>query len=318
MYSLTIFKNRFDNKTNKRMDFSDWEKFVELLRQLSRQRLDGKDAAQLISPAVFADGTTRANKNVEHWGKWAAVDVDEWTAIESDPLLIGLDLRIELESRFPNWEFICYSTASSTISNPKFRIVFRLDRKVEKEEIKHFWFALNSYLGSIGDSQTKDMSRMYYIPGDYEGAFNFIFRVKGDAVSVDDLLNKYEFKEKSSNSFLDKLPPELQKEVLEHRKSQLKNKNIHWTNYKDCPFFPKQLANEYRSITKTGWYHTMFRIMVAIACNAIKMGYPITADEIAELCKQLDLETGRWYEKRPLKVEANSALEYAYRNVDYS
>ena len=38
-----------------------------------------------------------------------------------------------------------------------------------------FWYALNKELGDIGDPQTKDLSRMYYVPGKYEGAYNFIF-----------------------------------------------------------------------------------------------------------------------------------------------
>jgi hypothetical protein len=71
---------------------------------------------------------------------------------------------------------------------------------------------------------------------------------------------------------------------------------------------------EYRTISETGWYHKMFSIMVAIAGSAIKKGYPITAREIAELCKQLDNDTGNWYTNRPLEVEADRAVEYAYRN----
>jgi len=58
----------------------------------------------------------------------------------------------------------------------------------------------------------------------------------------------------------------------------------------------------------------MYQIMVATAANAIKREYPITATQIAELCRELDVETGNWYENRPLETEADRALEYAYRN----
>jgi DNA-binding Xre family transcriptional regulator len=54
--------------------------------------------------------------------------------------------------------------------------------------------------------------------------------------------------------------------------------------------------------------------MVAIAGNAIKKQYPITAQEISKLCRELDMETGNWYENRPLDKEADRALEYVYRN----
>ena len=48
--------------------------------------------------------------------------------------------------------------------------------------------------------------------------------------------------------------------------------------------------------------------------NAIKNNYPITATEIAYLCRELDIDTGNWYEKRPLDKEAERALEYVYKN----
>jgi hypothetical protein len=94
----------------------------------------------------------------------------------------------------------------------------------------------------------------------------------------------------------------------------MENTNYTWTSYRDCPFFPKTLAIEYKSISETGWYHKMYQIMVATAGSAIKKGYPITAREIAELCRQLDIDTGNWYTSRPLEVEADRAVEYAYRN----
>ena len=59
----------------------------------------------------------------------------------------------------------------------------------------------------------------------------------------------------------------------------------------------------------------MFQIMVAVAGSAIKNNYPITSDEIALLCRQLDSETGNWYKDRPLTKEADRALEYVYRNM---
>ena len=55
--------------------------------------------------------------------------------------------------------------------------------------------------------------------------------------------------------------------------------------------------------------------MVAVAGNAIKQQYPITAPEIAKMCQELDLETGNWYKNRPLDKEADRALEYVYKNM---
>ena len=55
--------------------------------------------------------------------------------------------------------------------------------------------------------------------------------------------------------------------------------------------------------------------MVSTAMNAISKKYPITSFELEQLIRELDSETSRKYEKRPLAVEADRAIEYAYRNV---
>ena len=307
--SLTLFKSIFDNKTHKRMDLQSFAEFERLLYQLAAVPLKDKKSAQLISPATYIEDTTRANNNVVDWGGWCAVDVD-------DHEFIG-DLRSELDDVVGDWHYVCYSTASSRSDSPKFRLVFPLRTRVRKEDIKAFWFALQSKLGNIGDRQTKDLSRMYYIPGQYYGAYNFIF-TGGGLQSVDPyaLMQEFPYAEKrEGNNFFDRLPEEVQKQIIEHRKSKLDNTNYSWNSYRDCPFFPKHLETEYRSITGTGWYHTMYRIMVSIAANAIKKQYPITASEISHLCKQFDSETGNWYANRPLDKEADRALEFVYKNM---
>lgn len=310
MYSLTIFKNVYDNKTHRRMDFSSWKQLEELFYQLSEQPFESKKDAYLISPAVYNPNTTRSNKSVIEWAGWAAVDVD-------DHVFEG-NLEQELKNRYGSYYFICYSTASSTVEHPKFRLVFPLRTSVGADSIRRFWFALNCELGSIADKQTKDLSRMYYIPGAYAGSFSFIFTNHGDFIDPDELMRKYPYVEKSSgNSFLDKLPEELQKAVIQHRKQTLPNKDKYkWSGLYDCPFVNKQMIAEYKTINETGWYHKMYQFMVSLAFNAIRNGYPITDFEIEQLTRELDRETGNWYEKRPIKLEANSALNYAYKNSE--
>ena len=286
------------------MEFTDWEIFVDLLYKLSEIPRSGKKDAQLISPAVYKAGTTRANKNVDCWGKWAAVDVDDYEGNMNAIL-----------NRLNGLNAVIYSTASSKRESPKFRIVFDLNRPVEADEVRHFWFALNKELGELGDPQTKDSSRMYYIPAKYDGAYNFFQRTRGVALDVDELKAKYEYVDKKGKDFLDQLAPELQQKVLEHRQGKMTNTNFSWSSYRDCPFFPRKLAAEYRTINNTGWYLTMYRIMVSIALKAINRGYPITSKEISELCREFDKDTGGWYANRPFELEANSAIRYAYKNA---
>lgn len=308
MLSLTIFNSLFDNKTDKRMDLYDFNAFERVLYKLASEPKASKKDAVLISPATYQPDTTRANANVVEWAGWCCVDVDEY---ESKG-----DLQDDLSDRFSMYRFVCYSTASSTNDSPKFRMVFPLRHNVVNESIRHFWHALNVELGELGDRQTKDLSRMYYIPAQYAGAFNFIFSHDGSPIDPNDLMRKHPYAEKANlNNFFDRLPDEIQQQIIEHRKGKMDNSNISWTSYRDCPFFPRKLEAEYRLINNTGWYHKMYQIMVAIAGNAVKKQYPITAAEISKMCRELDMETGGWYNNRPLDKEADRALEYVYKNM---
>ena len=306
--SLTIFKNLFATKTDSRVDFESFKQFENLLYTLSKQPLATKKDAVLISPATYIPDTTRKNDNVLEWSGWCAVDVDDFK--------FEGDLKSELIKRFRHYRFVCYSTASSTINLPKFRLVFPLTKAVPNSKIKGFWFSLQTELGDLGDKQTKDLSRMYYIPAEYNNAFNFIFsNNNGSAIDPDELMFKHPMPEKTNlNSFFDRLPDEMQRQIIEYRKNKL-DAEYNWSSYRDCPFFPKKLETEYRAISNTGWYHKMYQIMVAIAGNAIKNKYPITVAEISQMCRELDGDTGNWYKNRPMDKEADRALEYVYKNL---
>jgi hypothetical protein len=124
----------------------------------------------------------------------------------------------------------------------------------------------------------------------------------------------------SSNNFMDRLPVEMQKQVIAHRENKLKesNRNITWNSYKDCPFVNRKLIDDYRSIAHSdgsGRYSMIYKLMTSIACNAVKQKYPINEYEIVEMVRQLDRETSNIYAKRPLNVEASRAIEFAYKNA---
>ena len=317
MIGITVFDaprwweraNRYvyDNKTDKRIDLQSFDDLEDLLYKLAEKPLDSKADAHLISPAVFDNGGTRKNENVTKWAGWCAVDVDE---------LVIDNVEQTIADMFPNWRYVCYSTASSTTEQPKFRLVFELSKPVYNEKIVHFWFALQTAIGEIGDKQTKDKARMYYIPATYKDANNFIFSSPGkQPLDPDSLMDRHPYSERLGDTFLDRLPDAWREQIVEYRKESLDNTNYVWGSYSDCPFWPKKLATEYMTISGTGWYRKMYQIMVATAGNAVKRKYPITAKQIAELCKQFDNDTGQWYANRPLELEADRALEYIYRNM---
>ena len=147
MISLTIFDSIYDNKTHKRIDYSSFDEFEKVLYKLANsQKYETKSDAPLISPATYKSNTTRANDNVIDWGGFAIVDVDDYEGTMED-----------IEKAYSSYKYVCYSTASSTPTAPKFRLVFPLSERVDRENIKHFWYALNKEIGGIADDQTKEM-----------------------------------------------------------------------------------------------------------------------------------------------------------------
>lgn len=327
-YSLTAFESIFDNKTHRQIHHDSWESFEAMLYKMSKmpgyklkkgekRAPKGVKPSPLITPAVYAPNKTRANDNVIEWAGWAAIDVDDHD--------FKGNLKDELHSRYGNRYYICYSTASSTSDVPKFRLVFPLTQAVRSDKIRAFWFALNTEFDSLGDRQTKDLSRMYYVPAVYPGANNFIFTNVGEFINPNALMDKHPLIEQKSSvaTFMDRLPAEVQKKVLAHREELLKdnaNYNFEWTNYTDCPFVNRKLINDYKAIAYSdgsGRYSMIYKIMTSIACNAIKSKYPITSSQIAEMIRQLDRDTANIYTKRPLQTEAERALEYAYKIVEY-
>ena len=326
-YSLTAFSSIFDNKTHRQIHHDNWQSFEDMLYKMSetngyklkrgeRKAPKGLKASPLITPAVYEEGKTRANDNVIEWAGWAAIDVD-------DHKFEG-NLKDELHTKYGNYYYVCYSTSSSTRDHPKFRLVFPLETSVKQSSIKHFWYALNKEFDGIGDQQTKDLSRMYYVPAIYPDANNFIFTNTGNFINPNALMDKHPFVVQQSGlaTFMDRLPPDVQKKVTAHREELLKeqaNYNFEWSSYRDCPFVSKKLISDYSAIAHadgSGRYAMIYKIMTSIACNAIKRKYPITSAQIAELIRQLDRDTSRRYQKRPLQTEAERALEYAYKTVE--
>ena len=301
--ALTIFDSIYDNSTSKRVDYNDFDQFEQILYKLANEKtFKQKKDAPLISPATYVENSKRANANVVAWGGFGIVDVDDYVGDIED-----------IHKQYEDYRYVCYSTASSTKENPKFRLVFPLTKWVDSEQIKHFWYALNKEIGDIADAQTKDLSRMYYIPATYSGAYNFIFSHDGKVMNPDELMEKHRYIS-TNDSFFDRLPEAIRNGLIEHRKQQLNNTDFSWSGYRDCPFVNKRQVEEYKQLSGTGWYYKMYQIMISIASNAMKRGYPITAQEIAYICRDLDNDTGGWYGKRDLTKEADRAIEYIFRS----
>lgn len=293
----------FDNNTGKTVEFSQWSGFIIwLLKLYQTPTIKPKKGefirfyhAPLISPAIYEKETTRANANVIRWSKWAILDIDEYHG--------------EITDAFLGYQGIIYNTPSCKKDNLHFRLILELTREVTSEEFSQFWYALKKEF-EIGDEQTKDMARMFYIPGQYPDAYSFFKTNNGNILDPDVIINKHPMPVSEHRSLLDYFGEDFQKEYL---KNNL-NADIKWTSYKDCPFINKELIIEYKTLTGTGWYHKLYQIMVSIASRAMLMGYPITSSEIETLIRELDSDTGNWYKTRPILKEAERAIQFAVTN----
>lgn len=303
-YELTIFKSIYDNQTHRYMSLDKWSDFKNMLYELSlkdgykpkkHERVKG---SPLISPALYKAGTTRANSNVTHWGSWAALDVDDYETTFDDAL-----------GRFKGISHVYYSSASSTIEKPKFRVVFECSCEIPSDKIKHFWYALNKEYNNLGDPQTKDLSRMYYIPAKYPNSYHFIGDEDGVKIDPYALMERYDYVQPTD--FRSSLSDALSDRLFQHKINKLSRDGYNWTHYSDCPFVNKKSIAEYKSITSHGWYSKMYNILCSTAANAIKSGYNINEHELVTLVRQLDADTGSWYTNRPLDVEARRALTWA-------
>ena len=310
-YSLTIFKSIFDNKTHRQMTFKSFDEFESTMRALQKEvkrkprkgERPNEETAALISPAIYERDTTRANTNVIQWGGWVALDIDDYEGTITDML-----------ERFKSYRYFCYSSASSRKEKPKCRIVLPLTRSIENEKIKHLWFAVNKEFGEVNDPQTKDLSRMYYIPAKYPDSFTFFTVNQGKHIDPDVLMSKHSNGFEVIKESSGKWPEKINEMLASYKKENLTNTDIQWSTYRDCPFVNQQLVSEYKLISETGWYHKMYQIMVSIASKSLRRGYPITPDQIEVLCKEIDGETGGWYKHRPLRLEAARALEFALKS----
>ena len=312
--TFTIFKNIFDTDTDKIVELDNFKAFEKLLYDLSKLKAEKpekgkplpKHAAKLISPAVYKKGKSRANDNVLRWD-FACLDVDDYEGTFE-----------EIVNHLGEHYYVCYSTASSRKEKPKFRLVFPLTESVRAEDIKHFWYALNKEVLGIADAQTKDMARMFYVPGNYPEAFNFFFKHPGEVIDPKAMMEKHPYdKSQDGDDFFARLPEDMQKLVLEHRKSKTtKKSNVLWTGYKDCKYVSNKMVDDYKEVyvADTGKYAGMYKFMVSVGFAAVRDGYDLDKVELAGLARSLDRDYGNNYENRPLEKEADRALEFVYRN----
>jgi hypothetical protein len=146
---IVVFEGKDDNKpTPYSLPLVDLEK--RLARFDERQSKDGR----LWSPVTYRPGTTRGKANVD-WVHMLVLDIDHG------------DLPLDLLSGL---EWFGHTTFSHTPDAPRWRVVLPLAAPVSGADWPEFWLRANAHFGGCIDPQTKDSSRIFYLPSCLPGA----------------------------------------------------------------------------------------------------------------------------------------------------
>ena len=300
----SYFTHFFDNEPD--LCHSDsWEMFVDTMRQISEvvgykpSAGDYENRQGLISSGVYANqGDMRSNDNIIGWDM-VVLDIDD-----SDKTLDYI------QNKFKAFNYIMYSSASCTFDKLKMRVIIPLDKRAPKERLGQIWHAIQVWSEGLIDEQTKDMSRMQYVPARYTNKgdqYNhFFIQNVGINLPWDKLIAKFpsvppEEKFKKLN------PMKNLKRKMFTNNNELPNFNI---QSPDCKLVNDYMIKEYMMVPAGGHHKGIYIFMMKICLNAEKLNYPIMVDEIVDMAKQLDELDGGHYDEKKLYSSAMNALEY--------
>lgn len=311
------FSNTFDNHPcTVETTFSEFAVFLaeEFANEAPATEKEKKHHTPLISPAAYAEDSVRANENVLCYGGWFAIDADTGTVPVEEIVEYLRALEIN---------FVVYTTTSSKPEHHKYRVVFELDRDVSKDEVRQFWHGASIYFGGISDPQTKDPSRMFYVPRSWIGAHQaFEFEVDGKAVNVDEVIALAP--EPEPIQPIVPITPRAVKQIDRIREMIMRQGRVAGpTGGKSIPssatLYSSPVVNTkfvetYCTLPKGEHHVGLFSFMYSVACRALVLGYEIDANHLIDYAKQLDniapikTNKARWSR---IRSEAERALAKA-------
>ena len=125
---------------------SSWDQLRELLSY--HEENAAKTDGALWSPVEYYRDATRGNRNVRF--------------IES--LVVDMDGESFREARLDGLEWFAYSTYSHRDDDPHYHLVLPLAERVPAGLWRAVWEGLHQRLNLVGDPQTKDPARLFYLP----------------------------------------------------------------------------------------------------------------------------------------------------------
>lgn len=268
--------------------------FAELVEALVSEAFDCDPASKAlqtcISPATYPDGVTRSKDRAISW-TWFAADIDNKAG--NLPGSTIDDIKEVMAGLGSPW-FI-YTTASSQPLAECFRLMFPLDRTVESSEFDAVWRAFAQLLPM--DEQTKDISRIFIVPRNWEGRQNRMeYDLSGAPVSVDAMLQR----------FPQQMPAASSPRRVAATRPLGGTANRTAIPSLDAPYVPSNAVDEAISAPPGG---RMYRFLIRVAFSALKHGYALDASDLEAVGRALAVLLGR--EAADIRHDARSAHAYA-------
>ena len=284
---------------------NDWFEFCETMRGLSevsgyKPSPKEYDKYQgLISAAIYQNEYDfRANDNVVGWDL-LILDIDDTNK--------NLD---EINDIFSSFHRLFYSSASCTHAKLKLRVVIPLDSTAPADKLKEIWYAAQMWCGGLIDKQTKDISRLHYIPARYTNKgddYRHFFKVNtGVYLNWKGLIEKYPMPP-ASDRFKQNNPLKKLKRKIFVDNNPLPCFDIQST---DCKFVWDSMLKEYALLPDGSHHLGMYRFLVKVCYNAQKMNYPLTCEELTDMGVQLDEIDGGFYDEKKIQNSSYDAMDF--------
>lgn len=303
---FSFFSNFFDNQAQP-SECASWDEFVKIMYAMSK--VEGyKPAAgdyeskssPLISSGIYnPEIIKRCNNNILGW-EMIMLDIDA-----------GVDDINDVTNHFSVFNYIIYSSPNCTADQLKLRVIIPLNEFAPFEVLNQIWHASEEWCNKLVDPQTKDKSRMMYVPAMYTNRgdkYTHFFLVnRGINLNWEGLVAKYPS------------PPEKDRFKVNNPLNKLKQK-IYKSNNPlpsfdiqdpNCPFVYGDMIKDYLLTMAGGHHRAIYVFMLKICGAAEKLGYPLSHDELVDMASQMDALDGGFYDTKKLADSAQDALEYS-------
>jgi len=248
------------------------DNFVEL----SEEPMDAKENSNLFAPTHFLGGYRK--KDNAKYTSLIVLDIDEGISFD--------DVRCEVED--VGLSAILCTTASSKPDHHKFRVIVPLSSETTYEDAKTAWFGLNFILTrSRADTSKIGCESLFYLPGDFRGAYNAVHVHRGDIPSVTDIV--------TNGIGMDTIEEELQKLGKATKPEPKDFRFKREANDMDVRYRTSGLIsyNALRAYECRENYHIgRYRMLCSIAASARRRGILVTAAQVADLFMEFDARHG--------------------------